>query len=164
MKRGGVDKYYRYITAKHRLRPLRRHLSVRRAEMQCERIRKLISRWHRDELGAERKAARAEMLESVHRFSTLSASTRCTHLGRSRMVSAGAVRRLGPSVRPGNRIPIRGNRTGSVRIFIPKKLINTVACPSHAAVIRLSLHSAGFGRAKAGAIGRHLSPIHSCQR
>jgi hypothetical protein len=26
--------------------------------MQCERIRKLISRWHRDELGAERKAAR----------------------------------------------------------------------------------------------------------
>jgi hypothetical protein len=42
--------------------------------------------------------------------------------------------------------------------------INTVACPSHAAVIRLSLHSAGFGRAKAGAIGRHLSPIHSCQR
>jgi hypothetical protein len=31
-----------------------------------------------------------------------------------------------------------------VRIFIPKKLINTVACPSHAAVIRLSLHSAGF--------------------
>ena len=23
--------------------------------MQCERIRKLISRWHRDELGAERK-------------------------------------------------------------------------------------------------------------
>src|ERR1700730_17774247 len=25
---------------------------------QCERIRKLISRWHRDELGAERKAAR----------------------------------------------------------------------------------------------------------
>jgi hypothetical protein len=23
---------------------------------------------------------------------------------------------------------------------------------------------AGFGRAKAGAIGRHLSPIHSCQR
>src|ERR1700732_4439122 len=68
-------------------------------------------------------------------------------LGRSRMVSAGAVRRLGPSVRPGNRNPIRGNRTGSVRIFIPKKLINTVACPSHAAVIWLSLHSAGFGRA-----------------
>ena len=32
--------------------------------MQCERIRKLISRWHRDELGAERKAT-AEMLESV---------------------------------------------------------------------------------------------------
>jgi hypothetical protein len=26
--------------------------------MQCERIRKLISRWHRDELGAEREAAR----------------------------------------------------------------------------------------------------------
>jgi len=26
--------------------------------MQCERIHKLVSRWHRDELGAERKAAR----------------------------------------------------------------------------------------------------------
>ena len=26
--------------------------------MQCGQIRKLISRWHRDELGAERKAAR----------------------------------------------------------------------------------------------------------
>jgi len=25
--------------------------------MQCERVRKLISRWHRDELGVERKAA-----------------------------------------------------------------------------------------------------------
>jgi hypothetical protein len=35
-----------------------------------------------------------------------------------------------------------------VRIFIPKKLINTVAWPSHAGVIRLLLHSAGFGRAK----------------
>src|ERR1700726_3752015 len=73
-------------------------------------------------------------------------------LGRSRTVSADAVRRLGPSVSPGNRIPIRGKRTGSVRIFIPKKLINTVAWPSHAAVIRLSLHSAGFVRAKAGAL------------
>src|SRR3984893_2954472 len=47
-------------------------------------------------------------------------------LGRSRTVSADAVRRLGPSVSPGNRIPIRGKRTGSVRIFIPKKLINTL--------------------------------------
>src|ERR1700751_6343155 len=85
-------------------------------------------------------------------------------LGRSRTVSAGAVKRLGPRVNPGNRIPIRGKRTGSVRIFVPKKLINTVACPSHAAVIRLSLHSAGFGRAKAGAIGRGPSTRHSCQR
>src|SRR5580704_6248399 len=31
-------------------------------------------------------------------------------LGRSRMVSAGAVRRLGPSVSPGNRIPIQMER------------------------------------------------------
>ena len=53
------------ITAKHRLRPLRRHLSVRRAEMQCERIRKLISRWHRDELGAERKAARRKCSKAL---------------------------------------------------------------------------------------------------
>jgi hypothetical protein len=30
----------------------------------CERIRKLISRWHRDELGAESRQ-RVEMLESV---------------------------------------------------------------------------------------------------
>jgi L-ascorbate metabolism protein UlaG (beta-lactamase superfamily) len=76
----------------------------------------------------------------------------------------GAYNPWSPTVSPGSRIPMRGKRTGSVRIFIPKKLINTVACPSHATVIRLSLHSAGFGRAKAGAIGRHLSPIHSCQR
>jgi hypothetical protein len=46
-------------------RPLRRHLSVRRAEMQCERIRKLISRWHRDEPGARAQGSAAEMLESV---------------------------------------------------------------------------------------------------
>jgi hypothetical protein len=38
---------------------------------QCERIRKLISRWHSDELGAERKAARLE--KRPHRFSILSA-------------------------------------------------------------------------------------------
>ena len=53
------------ITARHRLRPLRRHLSVRRAEMQCERIRKLISCWHRDELGAGAQGSAAEMLESA---------------------------------------------------------------------------------------------------
>ena len=47
---------FRHRIGKRR-RPLRRHLSVRRAEMQCERIRKLISRWHRNKLGAERKAA-----------------------------------------------------------------------------------------------------------
>ena len=33
--------------------------------MQCERIRKLISRWHRDELEAERKAAAVEMRDSL---------------------------------------------------------------------------------------------------
>ena len=49
----------------HRLRPLRRHLSIRRAEMQCERIRKLRSRWHRDELGAERKAARRKCSKAL---------------------------------------------------------------------------------------------------
>ena len=34
-------------------------------EMQCERIRKLISRWHRDELGAERKAARRKCSKAL---------------------------------------------------------------------------------------------------
>ena len=68
------------------------------------------------------------------------------------MVSAGSVRRLGPSVSPGNRIPMREKRTGSVRITTPKKLINTVECPSHAAVIWSSLQADGFGRAEAGAI------------
>jgi hypothetical protein len=48
-----------------RRRPLRRHLSVRRAEMQCERIRKLISRWHRDELGARAQGSAAEMLKAL---------------------------------------------------------------------------------------------------
>ena len=38
-------------------------------EMRCERVRKLISRWHRDELGVERKAR-------PHRFSILSAKVR----------------------------------------------------------------------------------------
>ena len=33
--------------------------------MQCERIRKLISRWHRDELGAERKAARRKCSKAL---------------------------------------------------------------------------------------------------
>jgi hypothetical protein len=32
---------------------------------QSERIRKLISRWHRDELGAERKAARRKCLKAL---------------------------------------------------------------------------------------------------
>ena len=42
-----------------------RQLSVRREEMQCERIRKLISRWHRDELGAERKATRRKCSKAL---------------------------------------------------------------------------------------------------
>jgi hypothetical protein len=33
--------------------------------MQCERIRKLILRWHRDELGAERKAARRKCSKAL---------------------------------------------------------------------------------------------------
>jgi hypothetical protein len=33
--------------------------------MQCERIRKLISRGHRDELGAERKAARRKCSKAL---------------------------------------------------------------------------------------------------
>jgi hypothetical protein len=33
--------------------------------MQCERIRKHISRWHRDELGAERKAARRKCSKAL---------------------------------------------------------------------------------------------------
>jgi hypothetical protein len=43
--------------------------------MQCERIRKLISRWHCDESGAERKAARrksskasAPILDIIRKF------------------------------------------------------------------------------------------------
>jgi hypothetical protein len=55
-------------------------------------------------------------------------------------------------------------KNGISENLYPEKMINTVACPSHAAVIRLSLHAAGFGRAKAGAIGRRLSTLHSCQR
>jgi hypothetical protein len=46
-------------------------------------------------------------------------------------------------------------------MLTPKKLINTVECPSHAAVICVLLHSAGFGFAKAGAIGRQLFTIAS---
>ncbi len=84
--------------------------------------------------------------------------------GSSRALRAGAVNRLGPIVNPGNRIPMRGKSTGSVRILIPKKLISTVACPSQATVTRSSLHSAGFGFANTGAMGRKLSTVHSRQR
>ena len=84
--------------------------------------------------------------------------------GNSRIVNAGAVNRFGPIVNPGRRIPIREKRAGSVRILMPKKLISTVACPSHAAVTHASFHSAGFGFAKARAIGRRLSIVHSRQR
>src|SRR5512144_522785 len=65
---------------------------------------------------------------------------------------------------PGKRIPTRGKRTGSVRIVTPKKLMSTVECPSHASVNCVSLHSDGLGRAKAGAIGRQLSTVHSLNR
>src|SRR5713101_4564504 len=64
--------------------------------------------------------------------------------GNSRIVSAGAVNRFGPIVNPGTRIPIREKRAGSVRILMPKKLISTVACTSHAPVTRASFHCAGF--------------------
>src|SRR5437660_692019 len=65
---------------------------------------------------------------------------------------------------PGKRIPTRGKRTGSVRIVIPKKLISTVECPSHASVTCVSVHFEGSGFAKAGAIGRQLSIVHSRNR
>src|SRR5439155_3686597 len=84
--------------------------------------------------------------------------------GSSAKVSAGSVRRFGPMVRKGRRIPMRGKKTGSVRIFIPKKLMRTVECPSHAAVRSSLLQVSGAGCANAGAIGRRLSTIHSCQR
>src|SRR4029450_9157018 len=67
-------------------------------------------------------------------------------------------------VMPGNRIPTRGKSTGSVRIVTPKKLMSTVECPSHASVTCVSLHFHGFGRVKAGAIGRQLSVVHSRNR
>ena len=51
-----------------------------------------------------------------------------------------------------------------MRIFIPKKLIRTVECPIHAAVRSSLLQLSGVGCANAGAMGRRLSTIHSCQR
>ena len=84
--------------------------------------------------------------------------------GSSGNVSAGSVRRLGPSVKNGRRIPIRLEKTGSVMIIRPKKLISTVEWPSHAAVTSSSLHTSGVGFANAGAIGRRLSTVHSRQR
>src|SRR4029077_8744226 len=66
---------------------------------------------------------------------------------------------------PRKRIPTRGKRTGSVSIVTPKKLMSTVECPSHASVTScVSLHFDGLGRAKAGAIGRQLSIVHSLNR
>src|SRR5881392_2153016 len=62
---------------------------------------------------------------------------------------------------PGKRIPTRGKRAGSVSIVTPKKLMSTVECPSHASVTCVSLHFDGSGFAKAGAIFRQLSIVHS---
>src|ERR1041385_3374705 len=77
-------------------------------------------------------------------------------------VSAGAVSRFGPRVnKNGTRIPMRANKTGSVRIFTPKKLISTVECPSQAAVTRALLHFAGSGLVGAGVIGPKLFNIAS---
>src|SRR5437879_1298189 len=59
---------------------------------------------------------------------------------------------------------MRGKSTGSVRILMPKKLMSTVACPIQAAVTSASFHFKGSGLAKAGAIGRQLSIVHSRQR
>src|SRR5215472_14431165 len=93
--------------------------------------------------------------------------------GSSLKVSAGAVSRFGPRVnKNGTRIPMRANKTGSVKIFTPKKLISTVECPSQAAVTRASLHFAGFGLVNASAIGsrlfniasRHKYDAHRCTR
>src|ERR1044071_5744616 len=67
-------------------------------------------------------------------------------------------------VNPGNRIPIRGKSTGSVRMLMPKRLMRTVAWPIQAAVTWASFHFKGSGLAKAGAIGRQLSIVHSRQR
>ena len=49
-------------------------------------------------------------------------------------------------------------------IIRPKKLISTVEWPSQAAVTSSLLHFPGVGVAKAGAIGRCLSTVHSRQR
>src|SRR5262249_5216411 len=84
--------------------------------------------------------------------------------GSSSNSSAGAVRRLGPIVNPGRRIPIRGTSTGSVRTVTPKKLISTVECPIQANVTCASLHFEGLGLAEAGEIGRQPSIAHSRQR
>ena len=84
--------------------------------------------------------------------------------GSSRVPSAGAVSRFGPTVRPGRRMPMRGNNTGSVMMLMPARWINTVEWPSHAAVTVESSHALGAGFATAGNTGRQLSIVHSRQR
>ncbi len=84
--------------------------------------------------------------------------------GNSAKASGDAVRRLGPMVRKGSRIPMRSNKTGSVMIHTPKKFISTVECPSHAAVRSWSLQFPGLGLVNAGAMERRLSTVHSRQR
>jgi hypothetical protein len=51
-----------------------------------------------------------------------------------------------------------------VSIVRPKKLMRTVEWPSHASVTCVSRHVDGSGLAKAGAIGRQLSTVHSLKR
>jgi hypothetical protein len=57
-----------------------------------------------------------------------------------------------------------GKEDGSVRIVTPKKFMSTVECPIQVKVNCVSLHFEGSGLAKADAIGRQLSMVHSRQR
>ncbi len=74
--------------------------------------------------------------------------------GRSLSEAAGSIRRLIPTVNGPRFKPMRGLKTGSVRIVKPSSFSSTLLCPSQAACRPVSGHNFGSGRWGEGAISR----------
>src|SRR5687768_7411672 len=67
--------------------------------------------------------------------------------------------RFGPTTRGEMPGPTRFEKTGSVRMRRPRKLMSTVECPRQLPVIALLDHSAGVGRSGAGGGGPRRSKM-----
>jgi len=75
----------------------------------------------------------------------------------------GGSQAFGPEGKTGQPDSDPRKKNGIGENLCPEKIDQHRCVPEPCAVIRLSLPSAGSGRAKAGAIGRRLSTRQSCQ-